>query len=47
LYRWLTRSSSTRGYLPAGFVIIDVGHFVWEEAPAEYAPAIIAAITGK
>ena len=28
-------------------VIVDAGHFVWEEAPAEYASAIIAAITGK
>ena len=28
-------------------VIIDAGHFVWEEAPAEYASAIINAITLK
>ena len=28
-------------------VIIDAGHFVWEEAPAEYAFAIIDAITLK
>jgi len=28
-------------------VIVDAGHFLWEEAPAEYASAIIAAISGK
>jgi pimeloyl-ACP methyl ester carboxylesterase len=28
-------------------VIIDAGHFVWEEEPAEYASTIVAAITGK
>jgi pimeloyl-ACP methyl ester carboxylesterase len=28
-------------------VIIDAGHFVWEEAPAEYASAILEAITGS
>jgi pimeloyl-ACP methyl ester carboxylesterase len=27
-------------------VVIDAGHFVWEEAPAEYAAAIIEAISG-
>jgi pimeloyl-ACP methyl ester carboxylesterase len=27
-------------------VIIDAGHFVWEEAPAEYASAIIDSIAG-
>jgi pimeloyl-ACP methyl ester carboxylesterase len=27
-------------------IIIDAGHFVWEEAPAEYASAILASITG-
>jgi pimeloyl-ACP methyl ester carboxylesterase len=27
--------------------IIDAGHFVWEEAPAEYASIIIDAITGN
>jgi pimeloyl-ACP methyl ester carboxylesterase len=27
-------------------VIIDAGHFVWEEAPAEYASAVIEAISG-
>jgi pimeloyl-ACP methyl ester carboxylesterase len=27
-------------------VVIDAGHFVWEEAPAEYASAVLAAITG-
>lgn len=32
--------------LPASrVVIIEAGHFVWEEAPAEYAAAIIDAIT--
>jgi pimeloyl-ACP methyl ester carboxylesterase len=28
-------------------VIVDAGHFVWEEAPAEYAAIILDAITGK
>jgi pimeloyl-ACP methyl ester carboxylesterase len=28
-------------------VIIDAGHFVWEEAPEEYASIILDAITGK
>jgi pimeloyl-ACP methyl ester carboxylesterase len=28
-------------------VIIDAGHFVWEEAPAEYAGIILDAIMGK
>jgi pimeloyl-ACP methyl ester carboxylesterase len=27
--------------------IIDAGHFVWEEAPAEYASIIVDSITGK
>jgi pimeloyl-ACP methyl ester carboxylesterase len=27
--------------------IIDAGHFVWEEAPAEYASIVIGAITGR
>jgi len=27
-------------------VVIDAGHFVWEEAPAEYASAILDAIAG-
>jgi pimeloyl-ACP methyl ester carboxylesterase len=27
-------------------VVIDAGHFVWEEAPAEYASAVIDWITG-
>jgi pimeloyl-ACP methyl ester carboxylesterase len=27
-------------------VVIDAGHFVWEEAPDEYASAILTAITG-
>jgi pimeloyl-ACP methyl ester carboxylesterase len=26
--------------------IIDAGHFVWEEAPAEYASSVLGAITG-
>jgi pimeloyl-ACP methyl ester carboxylesterase len=34
--------------LPASrLVIIDAGHFVWEEAPAEYAAAVIGAITSS
>jgi pimeloyl-ACP methyl ester carboxylesterase len=34
--------------LPASrVVIIDAGHFVWEEAPAEYAAAVIEAITSS
>jgi pimeloyl-ACP methyl ester carboxylesterase len=28
-------------------VIIDAGHFVWEEAPAEYAEVVLDSITGK
>ena len=28
-------------------VLIDAGHFVWEEAPAEYAAAILDSITGR
>jgi pimeloyl-ACP methyl ester carboxylesterase len=27
-------------------VVIDGGHFIWEEAPAEYASAVLDAITG-
>jgi pimeloyl-ACP methyl ester carboxylesterase len=27
-------------------VLIDAGHFVWEEAPMEYASAILDSITG-
>jgi pimeloyl-ACP methyl ester carboxylesterase len=27
-------------------VLIDAGHFVWEEAPAEYAAAVLESITG-
>ena len=27
--------------------IIDAGHFIWEEAPAEYAAIILASITGS
>jgi pimeloyl-ACP methyl ester carboxylesterase len=28
-------------------VIIDAGHFVWEEEPAEYAAAILDSVTGR
>ena len=28
-------------------VIIDAGHFVWEEQPAEYAAAVLDSITGR
>jgi hypothetical protein len=28
-------------------VIIGAGHFVWEEAPAKYASAILDSITGN
>jgi pimeloyl-ACP methyl ester carboxylesterase len=28
-------------------VIIDVGHFVWEEAPAKYASTVLDSITGN
>ena len=28
-------------------VVIDAGHFVWEEAPAEYASAVLEAIGGR
>jgi pimeloyl-ACP methyl ester carboxylesterase len=27
-------------------VLIDAGHFVWEEAPTEYAAAVLESITG-
>jgi pimeloyl-ACP methyl ester carboxylesterase len=34
--------------LPASrLVIVDAGHFVWEEAPTEYASIVIDAITGN
>lgn len=34
--------------LPASrLLIIEAGHFVWEEAPKEYAPAILDSITGN
>ena len=33
--------------LPASrLAIIDAGHFVWEQAPAEYASAVLDAISG-
>jgi pimeloyl-ACP methyl ester carboxylesterase len=28
-------------------VVIDAGHFVWEEAPKEYASIIVESITGS
>jgi pimeloyl-ACP methyl ester carboxylesterase len=28
-------------------VVIDAGHFVWEEAPTEYASIILDSITGR
>ena len=28
-------------------VVIDRGHFIWEEAPAEYASAVLDSITGR
>jgi pimeloyl-ACP methyl ester carboxylesterase len=28
-------------------VIIDAGHFVWEEAPAKYASTVLDWITGN
>lgn len=34
--------------LPASrLVIIDAGHFVWEEEPAKYASAVLDSITGS
>jgi pimeloyl-ACP methyl ester carboxylesterase len=34
--------------LPASrLVIIDAGHFVWEEEPAKYASAVLDSITGN
>jgi pimeloyl-ACP methyl ester carboxylesterase len=27
--------------------VIDAGHFVWEEAPTEYAAAILDSITAR
>jgi hypothetical protein len=28
-------------------VVIEAGHFVWEEAPTEYATIILDSISGK
>jgi pimeloyl-ACP methyl ester carboxylesterase len=28
-------------------VIVDAGHFVWEEAPAEYASIILDSVTAN
>jgi pimeloyl-ACP methyl ester carboxylesterase len=28
-------------------MIIDAGHFVWEEEPAQYASAVLGTITGS
>jgi pimeloyl-ACP methyl ester carboxylesterase len=28
-------------------VVIDAGHFVWEEAPTQYASAILDAVAGR
>jgi len=34
--------------LPAShLVIIDAGHYAWEEAPATYASAVLDSITGN
>jgi len=33
--------------LTSRLVIIDAGHFVWEEAPAKYASAVLDSITGN
>jgi pimeloyl-ACP methyl ester carboxylesterase len=34
--------------LPASrLVVVDAGHFVWEEAPAEYASIVLDSITGN
>jgi hypothetical protein len=30
-----------------GVRLIDAGHFVWEERPAEYASTILDSVTGK
>ena len=42
-----TPSSSTSGCPTAASRIIDAGHFVWEEAPAEYASIILDSIAGS
>jgi pimeloyl-ACP methyl ester carboxylesterase len=31
----------------SGLVIIDAGHFVWEEEPAKYASAVLDSVTGN
>ncbi len=28
-------------------VVLDAGHFLWEEAPAEYAAAVLDAVAGS
>jgi pimeloyl-ACP methyl ester carboxylesterase len=42
----LANAEFLRARLPdSRVVVIDAGHFVWEEPPAEYAAAIIESIT--
>jgi pimeloyl-ACP methyl ester carboxylesterase len=44
----LTNAEFLHERLPVSrLVIIDAGHFVWEEAPTEYASAVLDAITGE
>jgi pimeloyl-ACP methyl ester carboxylesterase len=41
----LTNAEFLHERLPnSRLVVVDAGHFVWEEAPAEYAAAILEAI---
>ena len=42
-----TPSSSTNGCPNSRLRLIDAGHFVWEEAPAEYASIILDSISGS
>ena len=37
----------SRQRLASRLVIIDAGHFVWEEEPAQYASAVLDSITGS
>ncbi|HEY2652186.1 MAG TPA: alpha/beta hydrolase, partial [Solirubrobacteraceae bacterium] len=44
----LSNAEFLKARLPTShLVIIDAGHFVWEEAPAEYAAGVLELITGS
>jgi len=40
-------SGRPRIRLPTSHLISDAGHFVWEKEPAQYALAVLDAITGS